>query len=137
MFEKRFSQIHGYGLIATQDIPPGTVLIDWISTSQIIGKDQYKPNTLTSIRLAGDMFLEGYESDNDYINHSDTPNTICILGLVIVTQPIAMGEEITTDYRFLNAQNELDVVVGIAPETAIRQQAQTLTQILKSFRGIS
>ena len=131
-YERKTSPMHGDGLFATRYIREGTVLIDWLKqdSTKIIDKDDYKQNTLTGIRLAGDLFIDGEADDTDFINHSDNPNLVHILGLVVSSRGIEEGEELTLDYRHLNAENELDVVQGVTSKQAVIEQSKTLRQIL-------
>ncbi len=46
--------------------------------------------------------------DECYINHSFTPNGLWHLGFVFATRPIAVGEELTIDYRHLLPEGELE-----------------------------
>ncbi len=49
--------------------------------------------------------------DECYINHSFSPNGLWHLGFVFAARPLAVGEELTIDYRHLLPEGEAEVFV--------------------------
>lgn len=133
MIEKRPSPIHGFGNFAIQEIKRGTLLINWMNGSTIIDKSKYNPSNQTSIRLFGDLFLDGEKEDSDYINHSDNPNCIYIFGLVFAKENLKVDEELTLDYREFLTPNDFNVVSGSDAKEAIVSQVGWLIRNLDSL----
>lgn len=101
------SDIHGYGLFAKDDIPKGTVI--WRYTP---GQDHMIPQRIVD-RLNGEERMDflahaTYDPDSKhylvygdnmrFLNHSDMPNTVDVLGVEKAFCDIKAGEEITCSY---------------------------------------
>lgn len=114
MILKKVSEIHGNGIFATEHIKRGTLIVDWLSNSKFLNKGQY--GSRTCIRLVGNIYLDGTLEDSDFVNHSNSPNAICLFGLVFALENIDSGKEITLDYGLLNAPDEFEVVQGYSTE---------------------
>jgi uncharacterized protein len=102
------SKIHGYGLIAREPIPEGTVYWKLIpGFDAIISEEE-----LLSFSASAHAHMEYYgfydaclgkyvlcADDDKFTNHSDTPNSRYCGGCAVAIRDIAVGEEITDDYR--------------------------------------
>lgn len=128
MLERRNSPIHGYGLFATQPIGVNLLLINWMKGSEILGEYSYDPNNQTSIRLFGNLSIDGDKDDTDYINHSDDPNCIFLFGMVFSQRPIAIDEEMTLDYRYILPPDDVNVVRGHPASVAIAHQIDYISK---------
>jgi SET domain-containing protein len=104
----RKSRLHGFGVFATGKIPANRKVIEYtgkmISTREANDRDPGKVSYLFALnrRWVVDGSVGG--SGAEYINHSCEPNIyIKILKghiLYMSKRPIAIGEELTVDYRF-------------------------------------
>ncbi|GGD35153.1 SET domain-containing protein [Flavobacterium orientale] len=124
--EVRFiSKEKGYGLVATQLIPKGT--ITWVQDEldQVVTADQ-----MTKMSPAIICFLETYSFTNKkgekvlcwdngkFVNHSFTPSCFSTpYDFEIAIRTIYPGEELTDDYGYLNVAQPLEVM----DENAIRK----------------
>jgi hypothetical protein len=96
---------------------------------------------MTAVRLLGRSFLYGDTIGNEeYINHSETPNLLYHCGICLATRNIAPGEELTLNYKYFLAEKDLyafdDIVTGekvdgISPEDAFSKSAEMVLDLLK------
>ncbi|HYD03309.1 MAG TPA: SET domain-containing protein-lysine N-methyltransferase [Alphaproteobacteria bacterium] len=123
--DKKYAQvdrsgIHHKGVFALQDIPKGTVIMEYTGiimtkeesdmlmdqTAEKHRKDPEKFALTYIFQLDDDRFLDGDLPDNDakYINHSCDPNCEVEIGKnsvwIITLRDIKKGEEITYNYGF-------------------------------------
>ena len=62
----------------------------------------------SAVRLVGDYFVyNGEITDEEYINHSETPNMLYHCGILFAKRPIAVGDELTVDYKYFLATNDV------------------------------
>lgn len=128
MLERRNSPVHGYGLFATRPLEPNLLLINWMKESEVIGREKYNPDNQTSIRLFGNLFIDGEKEDSDYINHSDDPNCIFLFGMVFSKRLIPADEELTLDYRYILPPDDVNVVQGCSATTALTHQVEYIAK---------
>ena len=96
--------IHGKGVFAVNDIPAGKVLTapDKIDAISLFDDLPEAAEATTSVRWYEDMCMVPAEwTDENYFNHSFSPNSLWHLGFVIALRDIRAGEEVTLDYRHL------------------------------------
>lgn len=133
MLEKRNSSIHGYGLFATQNLPQGKLVINWLRSSQIVGRKQYSQENQTAIRLFGYLYIDGEKEDTDYINHSDKPNCVYLFGMVFTRWRISEGTELTVNYSHFIPEDDVNVVRGISTILDVTRQTSYL---LRNWRQL-
>ena len=101
------SQIHGIGIFAAEIIPSGTVVFEF-GHERVFTPAEFDalPPQLQAIVLERGWqdVVDGLyrlSMDNDqFINHSDTPNISTLAdGSIIANRHILVGEELTTNYR--------------------------------------
>jgi hypothetical protein len=96
----------------------------------------------TATRYAGRYYTHGNEQEPyTFINHSFTPNLLCHCGTIVARREIAVGEELTMDYRTLIDDTDIglyrDAITGreirgfSARETLLRT-ARELIEIVSS-----
>jgi uncharacterized protein len=104
----RRSRIHGKGVFAAADIPPGTRLIEYKGEriQPVESERLYSASTHTFLfMLENDEVIDGSRNGNAarWINHSCEPNCEAVEedGRVFIDalREIAAGEEITIDYN--------------------------------------
>lgn len=119
--EVRDSNIHGYGLFATEEISAGDPVIEYIGElvrenigderEEIYSKEQGGDGSCYMFRLNEELIVDATRkgSMSRFINHSCEPNCICRIvtcdkGLkhivVFAKDNIKRGDEITYDYKF-------------------------------------
>jgi len=134
----RESTIHGKGLFAGEAIPRGSIVVNWLDERPKFVREHEHLELIkdpilsrSSIRLAGDHFIYGDElEETDHINHSDDPNLLYFAGVLYAKKEIAVGDELTIDYRYLNSEHEHDVVKGYGARYALLTSAQELLALL-------
>lgn len=101
MYKIRKSNIHDYGIIATEDIPIGTRIGFYISNRSVKylkGKGMIRPRYLKNGEWWEDYPL------GRFCNHSKDPNTELKLDdgrYYLISKKINKGEEILVDYRWI------------------------------------
>lgn len=106
--------------------------------------EQAKDNkiiSMTAVRLLGRNFVYGDSIENEeYINHSETPNLLYHCGVCLATRDIAPGEELTVNYKYFLAEHDVcafnnsetgKMVDGIPPADAFIQSAREVFVLLK------
>ena len=134
MLEKRPSPIHGFGVYATQPIPAGKLIMNWMKRCDVINKEDHDPKSQTAIRLFGNLFIDGKLDDTDFINHSEFPNCIYLFGLVFTMRDIEQNEELYLDYQHLMPPEDFDVVQGVPADEEIFYQLKYLFQNWKTLK---
>lgn len=135
--ERKVSPIAGEGLFAGELIPKGRMVINWLDADTTFVREEEHLKMISdpiinksSIRLIGDIFILGdVLGETDYINHSDTPNLVYFQGLCFSGRDIPVGEELTLDYRFLNAESQEDVVLGYSAKKALLESTQKMVEL--------
>lgn len=106
----RFSQIHGLGLFADDDLKPGTVLahldgqqvlFSTYESATGISKDGFDEWNAISKSI---LLYRPFRTKYSYINHSRAPNCVVKIGdgvrlFVATTMAIPRGSELLLDYR--------------------------------------
>jgi SET domain-containing protein len=125
------SPIHGLGVFASEYIRKGTKIWRFVE-----GFDRtWSPREYARLpKPARDYILRyGYRVDGEilltadhdhHINHSRTANTRWSNGHIVACRDIAKGEEITNDYRMLDAAFCAAFLKKKTPVTAPRRRAR-------------
>lgn len=105
------SRIHGFGLIAQEFIPAGSVIWEFVDGFDL----RISPGQLASFSAATRLQVLQYayrdpesrcyflSSDDDrFTNHSASPNTVTFEHRTIAVSDIFAGEEITANYAELH-----------------------------------
>ena len=148
--EVRESKLHNLGLYLMEPVKKGTVILiansSGIITEIEYQSEQAKDNKLismTAVRLLGRSFIYGDSIGNEeYINHSETPNMLYHCGICLAARDIAPGEELTVDYKYFLAEQDVyafnnaetgKIVDGIHPAEAFIQSAEEVLALLKEI----
>ena len=132
------SGIHGKGLFAQEPIARGSLVLNWTHNAKIVREAEHLEKwsqglSAHTIRLAGDLYIYADElTDQDHVNHSENPNLLCHCGLLFARKDIAVGEELTLDYHYLNSAKQVDVVQGYPAKFSLMTSAQELLQLFES-----
>jgi SET domain-containing protein len=114
--ETRESAIAGRGVYAAEAIPAGAIVGLLVYKGLLITESEYQDAQRrgdqliiqSAIRLVGDYFIYNAEvSDEEYINYSTLPNTLYHCGVLFAKKNIAIGEELTADYKYFLAENDV------------------------------
>jgi SET domain len=130
--KKKRSKLHGYGLFADQHFEKGQLVINWLKTSDIIPEKQYKQEGQTAVRLFGELYIDGKRDDTDFINHSNKPNCVYLIGLVFAKRDIKGGEELTLNYSHFIPGYDFNVVSGTH---AYDEMRRVLRYVCKNWRS--
>jgi SET domain-containing protein len=114
--EVRESPVAGRGLFSKEPIPKGAVVGFLARQAPLMTEDEYQDAQhrgeqviiMSAVRLAGKYFIYGSEiSDEEYINHSSDPSLLYHCGIAFAKRDIAAGDELTVDYKYFLAQNDV------------------------------
>jgi SET domain-containing protein len=110
-YEIENSTIAGKGMFAREEIASGRIIFAPTNIDEVISQEEFAerireqvhfPHAETSVVWFEDIYSMSHAwTDDCYINHSVTPNSIWHLGFVIAITDISAGSEITMDYRHL------------------------------------
>lgn len=103
-----FSELHGIGVFTEQAIGKGEMVIRYHRDFDLIFTDEDMAGLPETMREAVEyygyrlerekMFI--FNVDNErFLNHSDTPNLRSGRNVMFAARDIAVGEELTVDYR--------------------------------------
>ncbi len=148
--EVRDSGIFGKGLYAAEPIRRGTIFCFFPTDAHVITEERYleaiekdeRAIIRTGTRYAGRYFTHGNESEPyTFINHSFSPNMLCHCGIVISRSDIAVGEELTLDYRYLIDETDIGVyqdaisgrpIKGLSARQTFLETARQMMEIVES-----
>jgi SET domain-containing protein len=114
--ETRHSEIAGQGVYAMEPVPAGAVIGMLDRETLIMTETQYQDAQRrgeqliiqSAVRLIGDYFVYNAKiTDEEYINHSSTPNMLYHCGILFAKKPIAIGDELTADYKYFLATDDV------------------------------
>ncbi len=121
--EVRPSGIEGKGIYALENIPRGALLGDLTYNAEPVTEEAYQQAQREgdfhmikcAFRVAGAYYLfttpprlsEGLLDNEDYLNHSATPSILYHCGLLFALRDIAPGEELTIDYKYILAPQDV------------------------------
>lgn len=144
------SPLNGLGLFAAEEIKKSEVVMLWaVNTFMISEKDyneaQKSNNQImikTGCRYVDGIFLytDVHPKLENYINHSFSPNMLYHCGICFAKQDIAVGEELTVDYRYILAVDDDNAFIdkktsqkvdGYDSETCLLKSTEELLKILK------
>jgi len=148
----RPSDIFGKGLFPLAPVRKGTVICSFSVDSKMITENEYLDAirderyvvVRTGTRYVGKYFT--YTDDPDanlnFFNHSFSANLLVHCGIVIATGDIAVGEELTIDYRYLIDDTEVGVyndatsgrpIRGLSARQTLLQTSRQLLALLESL----
>ena len=145
--ETRESGIAGRGVYAVEAIPAGAVIGMFNQNTLIMTEAEYQDAQRrgeqliiqSAVRLIGDYFVYNREfTDEEYINHSETPNMLYHCGMLFAKAPIAAGDELTVDYKYFLAAGDVcafddrdsgEEVTGLSAKEALLQSARELIEL--------
>jgi SET domain-containing protein len=145
--ETRESAIAGRGVYAMEAVPEGAVIGLFNQNTLIMTEAEYQDAQRrgeqlviqSAVRLIGDYFVYNSEfTDEEYINHSETPNMLYHCGILFANKPIAVGDELTVDYKYFLATNDVcgfddrdtgEEVTGLSAREALLQSARELIEL--------
>jgi hypothetical protein len=136
----------GNGLFADEVVRKGAVIIAPDNVHTIWPEKKlrdYAPDSVeveSSVRWFEDYFsLTPEWSDECYVNHSFTPNAQWHLGFIFALRELALGEEITMDYRYvIGSAEEMPfkdsvtgrAIIGLSWEECLRHSATVLATLI-------
>lgn len=115
------SKLQGTGLFTDDYIKKGELVI-CMDIDQIIPEtlylEEHNQRKLTSCRLIGDLWFDIKRDKNkleneDYINHSFTPNLLYHVGKCFALRNVVQGEELTVNYQYILSNSELDWFIDV------------------------
>lgn len=98
--EVRQSGIHGRGLYALHEFAPGDVVLRW-DTSKLISREEQSLMPLDERKYThpfDETRMMIVQPPERFVNHSCDNNTVVRDFCDVAIKPIAVGEEITSDY---------------------------------------
>ncbi|MEW5723982.1 MAG: SET domain-containing protein [Thermodesulfobacteriota bacterium] len=112
----RTSPIAGLGLFAEEPVPIGSVAAIYSHGLSLIPESEYVARTAagdevaikTACRYIHDIYIirESGVEDEDYVNHSFTPNMLYHCGICFARREITPGEELTINYQYVLSPRE-------------------------------
>jgi SET domain-containing protein len=145
--EIRESQIDREGVFTLEIVPKGKILSIWRNIT-LHEEEEYnarvddRPFRRNAVRIIGRYYgyQEGGTVPEDYINHSDNPNVLYFMGILIALKDIQCGEELLVDYnyyfglrnRFKDVQSG-NLVTGLSPRECMLQSCQQLIDLLEDI----
>jgi SET domain-containing protein len=142
--ELRPSPIAGNGAFALESIPRGAIAGFLTYKVNIVTEEQYqaaqragdKLLIQSAVRWAGEYFLYNAALlDEDFINHSATPNLLYHCGILFALSDIWPGNELTVNYKYFLAVNDVyafsdldtrQTITGLDARQALLQSCQEL-----------
>ena len=140
----RPSPIFGKGLFAAEPISRGKIVCFFPIGAQVIDEARYlaairneeQSIVRTGTRYAGKYYTIGNETEPyTFLNHSFEPNLLCHCGTVLARRDIAVGEEMTLDYRTLVDDSDIGTYRDATSGQEIRGHSarQTLLQTAREL----
>ncbi len=145
--ETRDSEIAGKGVYALEPIRAGAVIGLFNQNTLIMTEAEYQDAQRrgeqliiqSAVRLVGEYFVYNSEiTDEEFINHSNAPNMLYHCGILFAKQPIAAGDELTVDYKYFLATDDVCAfddrdsgkeVTGLSSKEALLQSARELIEL--------
>lgn len=139
----------GKGLFTLQPVNKGRIIANLAYPCNIMTEEEYqeeqrKGNKIviqTAVRWVGKYFLYTDIIEKvDYINHSSNANMLYHCGICFARRNIKAGEELTADYRYFLAENDLysfengedkTNIYGLSGRKALLESAKELMKLLK------
>lgn len=134
------SDFKGYGLIATQDIPKGTITFAQDGLDIVIpGSDLENLDPLLRINVEKYSY-EDYLGNRiiswdlgKYMNHDDDANTLSTgYGFEVAIRDIKAGEEVTDDYRIFSTHHDTSFKQPTKPIESIKPWPKELIEMWDS-----
>jgi SET domain-containing protein len=145
--ETRDSEIAGRGVYAREPIPLGAVIGLLDHNNLIMTESEYQDAQRrgeqliiqSAVRLVGDYFVYNATiTDEEYINHSETANMLYHCGILFAKTPIAAGDELTVDYKYFLATDDVyafddrdtgKAVTGLNAKQALLQSCREVMEL--------
>ena len=112
----RNSTIEGSGLFLEEFTKASSLVAIYSHGLSIIPENEYLNRTFlgdelvirTGCRFVSDLFIvrESGVEDEDFVNHSQTPNLLYHCGICFARRDIYPGEELTLNYEYLLSEGE-------------------------------
>ncbi len=152
--ELRKSKICGLGLFTLEKIKKGRIIGNFSHNANVMTEEEYQKeqgigNSLiiqSAVRWAGKLFVYNSEIGNeDYINHSDDPNILYHCGLCFALKDIDAGEELTINYRYFLAENDVgafmdaftgEKIDGLSSKESLLRSSQELIKLLYEIKKV-
>jgi len=114
--EVRTSPISGRGVFARRPFRKGQVVIAWDITHRVLREqiDSLSAEQREWLAPYDEKWLILMQPPACYVNHSCTANTAPCNFCDVATRDIALGEEITSDYRLLGTKPAFECHCGAA-----------------------
>jgi SET domain-containing protein len=146
--ETKASAIAGKGVYALEPILAGSVVCVGYYGGLLITEKEYQDAQRrgdqliiqSAVRAVGEYFIYNSElTDDEYINHSGKPNMLYHCGVFFAKRDIAVGEELTVDYKYFLAENDVyafsDIeagarVNGIGGKQALLDSCRELMELM-------
>lgn len=141
------SAIDREGVFTLEFVPKGKILSIWRNVT-LHTEDEYnarvndRPFRRNAVRIIGRYYgyQEGGTTPEDFINHSDYPNVLYFMGVLIALKDILMGDELLIDYnyyfglrdRFRDVQTG-NLVTGRSPRDCVLESCQMVMDLLLSI----
>lgn len=114
------SDVKGYGLVAAQDIPKGTIIYVQDGLDIVIPEENVKQLDSKLLDYVEKYSYEDYMGNRiicwdlgKYMNHDDHACTLSTgYGFEIAIRDIKKGEEVTDDYRIFSTHHDTDFSRG-------------------------
>jgi hypothetical protein len=145
--ETRESGIAGRGVYALEPIAVGAVVGFLNHNNLTMTEDEYQDAQRrgeqliiqSAVRLVGGYFVYNAQiTDEEYLNHSETPNMLYHCGLLFAKKPVAVGDEITVDYKYFLATDDVHAfddresgkqVTGLNAKEALLQSCREVIEL--------
>jgi len=143
------------GLFAREDVGKGGIVANFVEDAVVLTEKEYQleqKNGNELVIMSGVRWIGGYFlckkkiGHEEYINHSFGPNLIYHMGVCFAARRIRSGEELTADYRFFLAENDVNAftdvttgrrVDGFSAEEALYRSARAVVAIMESSESSS
>ena len=128
------SDVKGYGLVATQNIPKGTITFVQDGLDIVIPENQLKQVDPKLLEYVNKYSYEDYMGNRiiswdlgKYMNHDDDPNTLSTgYGFEIAIKDIKKGDEVTDDYRVFSTHHDTSFTAEPSPLENLRPWPKSL-----------
>ncbi len=137
------------GLFAKEDVPKGKIVANFGHGASVLTEEEYQREQergneliiMSGVRWVGRYFLYNERiGPEEYINHSFFPNLLYHAGACFAAQDIRRGDELTADYRFFLAENDVNAFIdvttgrkvdGFSAEEALLRSGRALVELLE------
>jgi SET domain-containing protein len=144
------SKLGGKGLFSMEFLPKGKMVGILAQEAMVMSEDKYQKEQkkgnylviMTAVRWVGNLFLYGDKiTKEEFINHSESPTMLYHLGVCFALRDIQKGEELTVNYNYFLAEEDVNrfesiekkgkIVDGISPKNALINSAKELIKLFQ------